>query len=413
MRLRRYCWVACLIFITLFRGEALAAAVPAYNGKMNAAVGGIISQKVGKWGFAANDPRFGATLNGVGAGVATVALAVVGGTVATVGWPAVLIGAGVTALVTGAVSLAQDSLYKWLFNSDGTVTRTAPGVAVPAGTMWWYWYGQNYPVTDAGANAICQNYWAAPSRTVSGSLAGCVVSDSQYVQGYPISGLPQYATQNASYPPYTSGASSPVTSPLADAIAALPESEASQPLSNEALAAAVNAAWKAMPATTPNALPWSATDPVTPAEVATWKAANPSAVPTVSEALAPVAAPGATTVPITQPGTSTQPATGPATTPGTGTQVDLGPNPNIGAPTLENTPTAQSILDPILNLFPDLKNFSVPSHSSECPKPSFSAFSQTYVISSHCDLFESNRSIIEAAMLLVWTIAAVFIVLRA
>ena len=46
-------------------------------------------------------------------------------------------------------------------------------------------------------------------------------------------------------------------------------------------------------------------------------------------------------------------------------------------------------------------------------KGSFDALGKTYTIDSQCQLIEQNRSIIEAAMLLVWAIAAIFIVLRA
>ncbi|MNW66789.1 hypothetical protein D3C74_452930 [compost metagenome] len=106
-------------------------------------------------------------------------------------------------------------------------------------------------------------------------------------------------------------------------------------------------------------------------------------------------------------------ATNPTPTPGEGTEVDLGDDPNTPAPTMEDTPTAQAILSPILNLMPDLKNFAVPSHASECPKPSFSVFGHDYRWEVHCTLMDQNRALIEAAMLLVWSIAALFIVLRA
>jgi hypothetical protein len=446
MRLCRYLWVACLIIATLFHGVAMAAAVPAYTGRMNTAVGGVVSQKVGKWGFAPNDPRFTATMTGVGAGVTGLVVGGLGVAVGAATWPAVLVAAGVTALVSGAVSWGQDSLYKWAFNSNGTVsTQGSPVGSVPAG----------YGAMTAGGPYYQAAYGSTTWR--AGGAAGPVAAYVQALHGTPV--WPWFIySENASaiwvyvdnpagnggnahwdsltFPKFSSGAPatcaagqvytagactaavgyiSPVTdlsnASVADAIAAMPNAELAKPLSNEMLAAAVNAAWRAMPSTTSNALPWSPTDPVTPDEVAVWKAANPTAVPTVGQAIEPVAAPSATAVPITQPGAT--PATGPAPTPGTGAPVDLGPNPNIGAPTLEGTPTAQSILDPLLNLMPDLKNFTVPAHSTDCPKPSFSAFSQTYVIASHCDLFESNRSIIEAAMLLVWTIGSVIIVLRA
>lgn len=202
-----------------------------------------------------------------------------------------------------------------------------------------------------------------------------------------------------------------VTGTPAAAIQALPQTELAKPLSNEMLAAAANAAWKAQ-SSSAGGLPWSASDPITPADVAEWKAANPSAVPNVGDFISPAAPGGANTVPI---GTPQSPAVqpGPNPTPGSGQQVDFGPNPNTPPPGLEAIPTAQQILGPLLNLMPDLKNFAVPSHSAECPKPSFQTFGKTYSFESQCPLIESNRAIIEAAMMLVFSIVATFIVLRA
>lgn len=445
MRLCRYCWVACLAFLIFFRGEAFAAAVPAYSGKMNQAVGGIIQQKVGKWGFAANDPRFGATLTGVGAGVTTLAAGIAGGAVASVGWPALLAAAGISALVTGAVSLATDGLYKWLFNSDGTVTTPATSTTIDLGQLQAYqgfWACQgNYAYIGASPLAACIAKWQAytygsgtyqnwgpppTSCAVNGMYANCTSSDGTtwdagqtryYSSGSPVScGSGQVAINNTCTTPNSAatGTTTPATTGTpAQQVAALPDSELAKPVSDEALAAAVNSTWKAMGSNVPNSLPWSAIDPVTPADVAEWRAANPGAVPTVSDMIAPVASPGASTVPISSPSTSTSPSTGPAPTTGSGTQVDLGPNPNVAAPGLEATPTAQQIMSPILNLMPDLKNFAVPSHTSSCATGSFSWNSHTYTIDAQCQLIEQNRTLIEAAMLLVWTIAAIFIVLRA
>ncbi len=460
MRLCRYCWVACLAFLILFRGEAFAAAVPAYTGKMNTAVGGVISQKVSKWGFAANDPRFGATMTGVGAGVTTLVVGGLGVAVGAATWPAVLVGAGITSLVSGAVSWGQDSLYKWMFNSDGTVSSQGgsggvqyntpvPPASMTAGGPYWssgsYTAGDYF--TAASANLLkCPGAYCSDANNVY-SLEGCTQNgtsvtcqmrlthpnlascgsacDSVWSVGggyYSASGAPSSCVAGSAYngsscavaPLPTTDTSAPTVTnvPVGDAVANIPDSELAKPLSNEMLAAAANAAWKAMAANAPNALPWSATDPITPADVADWKAANPNSVPNVGDAIGPVASPGSSAVPISQPGTYS-PSTGPATTPGQGTQVDLGPNPNTPPPGLEATPTAQQIMDPLLNLMPDLRNFSVPSHSAECPKGSFDALGKTYTIDSHCQLIENNRAIIEAAMLLVWAIASIFIVLRA
>lgn len=412
MRLCRYCWVACLALLLLFRGEAYAAAVPAYTGKMNTAVGGVISHKVGKWGFAANDPRFGATMTGVGAGVTTLVVGGLGVAVGAATWPAVLVGAGITALVSGAVAWGQDSLLKWVFNPDGTITTQGNTSTVPNPN------GVYQPSSGASCSITQVYNWCGGPDFQACMPAGAYNPTLSCSPNWASYGFSAHATdmssamQIAGYitPTTTTGSEQVNVSPAA-AVAAMPDAELVKPVSNELLAAAANAAWKAMAANAPNALPWSATDPITPADVAEWKAANPSAVPNVGDAIAPVASPGSSAVPIAQPGAT--PSTGPAATPGQGTQVDLGPNPNIGAPGLEATPTAQMIMNPILNLFPDLKNFAVPAHTGECPKGSFAALGRDYTMDSQCQLIESNRSIIEAAMLLVWAIASIFIVLRA
>lgn len=458
MRLRRYCWAACLALLVLVRGEAFAAAVPAYSGKMNNAVGGLISQKVGKWGFAANDPRFGATMTGVSTAATTVAVGIATGAVATVGWPALLIGAGVSALAAGAVSLGQDALINWLWPDSGN-----PGKVQLGGSGM-----SSLPVYSNGVTAgqyawqVQGGYWGSPQEALSYVFATSIAQYSQatfynvtWVQNSPLMWTASYKWKNPqlgfnteqsgtktanriSYSGITcpggtgfvSGSTctdaglalpgnglggSVYTSAWklpADAVADLPQSYTTQPVSDAMLAQAANAAWKQMGSTTPNALPWSATDPITPADVASWKAANPNSVPTVNDFIGPVAPTSSTTVPISDPATTTNTSTAPSTS-GTGTTVDLGPNPNTPAPTLETTPTASAIMSPILNLMPDLKSFVVPGHTSTCATGGFDWNGHHYSIDAQCTLIEQNRSLIEGAMLLVWAIAAIFIVLRA
>ncbi len=424
-----------------------AAAVPVtYSGKMNGAVGGVISQKVGRWGFAANDPRFGATLDGVGAGVTALAVGVAAGGVAAVGWPVLLIGAGVSALVTGAISLAQDGLYKWLFSSDGTISTKGTPVGSTSSDAGQYaamimggaYYSagcNGFSIKGGGAGGVIASYmacaypgwrWAMTSEDSTGQwfYYDNPAGNGNYVHwGY--SFVPKSSTGAPSScdigQVYTGGKCVPAfgyVAPVTDltgadvpaAIAAMPQAETAKPVSNEMLAAAANSAWQAMPAS-PNSFPWSASDPITPADVGQWKAANPSSIPTVGDFLGPVASAGSTSVDV---GTGvTGQTAGPAASPGEGTKVDLGPDPNFPPPTLEGTPTAQQILAPLLNLMPDLKGFAVPSHTASCPRFSLVALGGTYALDSHCQLIESNRSLIEAAMLLCWTLSSVFIVLKA
>ncbi|WP_261541769.1 hypothetical protein, partial [Burkholderia multivorans] len=71
------------------------------------------------------------------------------------------------------------------------------------------------------------------------------------------------------------------------------------------------------------------------------------------------------------------------------------------------------ILSPLLNLLPDLKHWSVPSHGAACPKPSFSVLGHSFTLTVQCDLAESNRTAIYTAFAAMFTVAALFVVLRA
>ncbi|MGS1062659.1 hypothetical protein [Burkholderia glumae] len=178
-------------------------------------------------------------------------------------------------------------------------------------------------------------------------------------------------------------------------------------------------------------LPYSVTQPISYSDVQPWAQANPSSVPDVGDLFTPASDPGSSVSidPAVQPGqsSSTSPASNPSTTTGNEVNVvntpnvnvtnkvsvDLGPDPGVGSPALEATPTISMILSPVLNLLPDLKHWSVPSHSSVCPEPSFTAFGHSFTLTAQCDLAESNRTSIYTAFAAMFTLAAMFIVLRA
>lgn len=209
----------------------------------------------------------------------------------------------------------------------------------------------------------------------------------------------------------------------------------SQQVSHDTLARIVDAAWqRAAQQPGYEGLPYSVMNPVTAADVMPWAMENPMAVPTVGDLLTPANNPGTQTVPVSPtvtPGTSPNPNPNPTPTPdptiGTNVnvvntpnvnvtnqvKVDLGENPNIGSPGLESTPTAQMILQPLLDLFPSLRNFAVPAHTGECPKPSFDVFGKSIVMESHCTLTESVRPTLYAVMAAVWLVLGLVIVLAA
>lgn len=129
-------------------------------------------------------------------------------------------------------------------------------------------------------------------------------------------------------------------------------------------------------------------------------AAQPGEVVPLSSMVTPIAA---------APGTGT----GNPTAPGGTATVDLGPNPGIAQPALEGIPTAAQIMAPIFDLFPSLRNFQVPGHTSQCPPFVVPFFGQDYGTTKHCELLESQRAPLGAAALVGWSIAALIIVLGA
>lgn len=431
-------WFA-VICLTCFIGvqTANAAAVRAYSGKVNTATSGIIQHKLNKYGFAANDPRFGATISAASAGLTSVAGGAAAVAVGAATWPAVLVGAGIAAVVGGAIYLGQDLLVDWLWGEDGTVTLSGQGMgsADPStlplmpGTypeVLAYGVGDWYFLVGSGSSAGSVRWFrnAECPGTTSSLCSKHRDTNFQELSSAPTGGVPYWSNR---YRAKVGGAETytvvfefvnspePVAPPgytptpltVEQAIEAVPAAAVDKELSPEMLAAIANATWKAQQGQ--NAVPWPASDPITAADVAEWLAANPTARPTVGDLFSPVSQVGDQAVPMPLPGTSVTPTP----TPGEGDQIDLGDDPNTPPPTLEATPTAQMILDPILNLMPDLRTFSVPAHASECPRPEFEIFGTVHRWEVHCDLMEQNRALLEMAMLLVWSLCAVFIVLRA
>lgn len=213
----------------------------------------------------------------------------------------------------------------------------------------------------------------------------------------------------------------------------LSASSLKQPLDPMTLAQLANQTWQ-QAANQPGyqGLPYSVTQPISYSDVQPWVQANPASVPDVGDLFTPASDPGTSSVtidPAVQPGStsSTNPPSSPSAATGNDVNVintpnvnvtnkvsvDLGPDPGVGSPALEATPTISMILSPLLNLLPDLKHWAVPSHSAVCPEPSFTAFGHSFTLTAQCDLAESNRTAIYTAFAAMFTLAALFIVLRA
>jgi hypothetical protein len=110
------------------------------------------------------------------------------------------------------------------------------------------------------------------------------------------------------------------------------------------------------------------------------------------------------------PGTPTPtPTTEPTSTPSNGPDwTDPGtqaPNPQAG--------DSELLVESAFNWFPDLPKIQINLGNSACPVYKADFYGHELVLDSHCPFIEQNRAIISALMLVLFTIAAAIIVLRA
>ena len=450
--------IAVLLALSLFLNSAFSQAVPV--SRLQGAISAAIQQKAFRRGFAANDPRFGATLNTVSSYVGTVAgssaAAVVAGAITAPAWATVAIAAGVGAVVTLGVTLAIGGIVDWLFSSnpsDSTpVTQhfsssQPAGNGLVAGGAYWRSSILNIYGSDAMTviqTAIAQN-WAADTTSTyqvgtcttssNPTSTSCLVTRVNKTTGYNQTG---YAAVGASY--YASGApgscqpgyvyqnsgcvAAPSQTPADAKVSAqaainnLPASELTKPLNPQVVASLADRLWQDAAAQPGYAgLPYVASDPIAASDVDAWRQANPASWPTVQDYVAPQPANSSPWSLPSNPTSTTQDTsvpTSPSTNPASQNALqNLGPDPGIGAPALEATPTAQQILAPILGLLADFRAFVVPAHESTCPKPTFQVFGKSIVMDAHCNIAEQQRTTLYAVMAAVWLLAGALIVLRA
>ncbi len=443
---------ALILFLSLvfICSVSFAAALPV--SKMQNAVSGVTQAKMQGRGFAANDPRFASTLVGIGSTVgyelgslATVTLL----GVTAPAWASVAVGLA----AAGAVAFAIDEGLKWIVKTDDSVQvgdnpaspNTPAGLAPPT-TIYC---GDN-SVCGPTPQAVCSGQ---PSTRGSfnnqpGTFFHEFESDGHCHTRFKFDSLstvpdfgadtdPRKITSNTTSCPgigltasagkcpasnFPEPAPAPVKT-LSDAVNALTDQQKAKPLSPQIVADLANELWKEA-ASSPgyDGLPYDATNPLTATDAAAWQATNPNSWPSVGDFVAPQPAPnGGTagspfTLPTSPTPVQTQDPTSPpqtGTNPSTEPLQNLGPDPGIGAPALEPIPTAQQILQPLLNLFPTLKNFAVPNHSSVCPKWSVSVLNHDYVMQDHCPMLESIRPTLYSVMAAAWVVIALFIILAA
>ncbi|QKJ65474.1 hypothetical protein HQN60_01270 [Deefgea piscis] len=468
-----------VLFLLMLSFRVMAAAVPAYNPNMGRAVGELVAQKATKritpgraandpnYNYvAANDPRYGATVNGVSAAVVTIA----GGVVAGATWPVILAAAGISVVASVALPFLIDKVISWFWKPDGTIevgsmTEFVPidnSTGLPLNGPYWRAYTQVGPaVIGADPEAVGQqaisirfspenNAAYKGYRDVSCSKTSSIIYKCAFNAVYrqPSQTGDELTTASSLTVEYV--ASPPAHNacpkgkwlrdkecvaydfkPLpaipgtgtgltpADAINRLPEAALDTQVHPQQLAAAANALWRNA-ALQPDyrGLPYDAADPITEGDVEDWRVKNPNSYPKVRDFVSPAMNPKSTPqLPIPPVTAVTNPGTQPINPPAGATKIDLGPDPVIGSPELEQTPTGKEIFAPINDALEPLKGFQVPSHSAQCPTGEFNFSLMGHPFSgsfdAHCQLFEQHKEVMSSAALLMWALAALFIVLAA
>lgn len=130
-------------------------------------------------------------------------------------------------------------------------------------------------------------------------------------------------------------------------------------------------------------------------------AENPSTLPAPNPDCTPPKATGTPT-----------PTPTPTSTPGGG--IDLGPDPGVGSPDLGEAPTG--LMDPIFDWLPDLPSITLNTGAAQCPTWEAQPYPGPewhLVVDAHCPFIEDNRAAIGALMIVVFTLGAAAIIIRA
>lgn len=191
---------------------------------------------------------------------------------------------------------------------------------------------------------------------------------------------------------------------IGDAINDISPADLAKPLSPALLSEIVNQLWlDASMQPGYDGVPYPGWNVIDQWALRDWLNQNPDLWPTLNEFVQP----------LPQPSVAPEHWQIPEMAPETPPVLDLGPDPGIPQPFLEPAPTAEMIINPLRDLFPDLQAYEVDMNAGECPRPNFDAFGATYSVHFHCDLFEQNRSVLAAVMLAAFSLSSLFIVLRA
>jgi hypothetical protein len=466
-RRRRFLVLQWALFLSvLTQISAPARALAPFPGAMNNLMTETMTARGLRMGFVATDPRILETVAGMGRAAATIgteaAVGITAGTAMT--WGAVILGAVVVG--AGVWYLASDHKYGVTCNSlvdCALALLTGSGhPALTIGSGVWSTIGEDsttircsegsacvevklaqlnakttsyvYTIDGTGVFSNANNVWTQKYKRCDTKGQNCTTGNSitSTKQAAPYNG-PECASGAGTY-----SGSDASTLKCFDIVAnaiknnaytlpqTIPGSELGKPADPATMAQVANKLWQKAANTTGYAgIPYSTTDPITAADMTKLQQTRPDLWPTVGDLTAPIAEGAVAGTPITSipmPANGTKTATDPGyvaepakgTNPSTQPLTNLGTDPGTPAPDVgTDTPTAQSIVDPLFDWFPSISGMSLSVPGGSCPTDTLDIWGQHLVLDQHCAFFERYASIIAAAMLAVWTMAAAVVLLRA
>lgn len=451
MRFVKSWLIATMSLVLMLPVSAWSQALPSPQPeRVNRALSGALQESMRARGFAANDPRFANTLArisphlvGVAGGTAA---AITAGAVTAPAWASVALAAGIGAVVTYGVTLAVETLVKWLFRDDtievdrGNSSAGLPGLV--AGQGYWQYNNFIFGGDGKGVARAAYDHLASLSPSpvnapdcysLNAASVMCIELNpatgigKRAVASFVGSGSPyscptgQFYKSGTGCQAYQSADGGVKVSDVVEAISDFPTQDLDKQLNPVLVAGMVNAAWQAA-ASQPgyDGLPYPQSNPISATEVARWARDNPEFWPSVQDFVRPNPSTPTNPNPWALPANPTASNPAPVSPPNTGTTnpaqdrplVNLGPDPGIGSPDLEAIPTAQQIASPILELAPDLRGFQARGQSGVCPKPTIQLYG-AHVMDAHCKLIEDNKQVLQLAMAFAWAAMALFIVLSA
>lgn len=457
------------VLLCVVAADSFALVPPTYVppvSKVGGAIGQSVAENLIRRGMAADDPRLASTVRAISARAAPLVADTAGATWLTAA-------ARMTPWVVGGVAVYQG--VTWWFDTQGKAYLAKPGTTtsdtvfsngISKGATVYYLSNQagvyagslqeaysyltaggraSWPDASYGVPTITQtntNTWSVqynysiPSINLNNRSASVIGYSVVYTGtiicpngSVLLTGTGACSSAKLSEGPY---ANAPIVGyPLDTAYANLPAEAKPAAMTPDLAAELANRHWQDA-ANQPgySGYPFPASNPVTPADAGKLKTAYPQAWPANSDLVQPIpTASGSNpvTTPILYPPSPSSPSTTVGTTTGTTTNADGTKSTTTSTTTIDwgqftppdlDTPTIESILDPLFSMWPSWQHFAFPQHASVCPTPSFTLPASvmggyTLNFTQLCEWTEMVRPTMQACFAVAWAILIVFIVMGA